>query len=64
VSFSGLPEADIKPCFRENLAAVLALINGAPFSAKAGSVTVKASDGAPVGQVVTNYWKAFRNFER
>lgn len=61
--FSGLPESQIEPCFKENLAAMLATINGAAFTAKADKVTVKASESAATVQVVTNYWKAFVDWQ-
>jgi carboxypeptidase T len=61
--FSGLPESQIEGCFKENLAAMLATINGAAFTAKADKVTVKASESAATVQVVTNYWKAFVDWQ-
>lgn len=61
--FSGLPEAEIEPCFQENLRSMLSMINVAPFAEKAKRVTATASDSAPVAQVVGNSWKVFLDWK-
>lgn len=61
-AFSGLPEAEIEPTFRENLGAALALINCAGFDAPANSVTITWSSDTAVAQVVRNGWKVFEGF--
>jgi hypothetical protein len=58
--FSGLPESEIEPTFKENLGAALALINCAGFDAPAKSVTIKWTSDTHVGQVVRNCWKVFQ----
>jgi hypothetical protein len=60
--FSGLPEAEIEPTFKENLGAALALINCAGFDAPAASVTVNWAPDTAVMQVVRNGWKVFQGF--
>jgi len=62
--FSGLPESEIEPCFKENLAAALALINCAGFNAVAGSNTCKVYAPAPphTCTVVKNCWRAFKGW--
>jgi carboxypeptidase T len=59
VHFSGLPEAEIEPTFKENLGAALALINCAGFDAPANGVTIKWTGETQVAQVVRNCWKVF-----
>lgn len=60
--FSGLPEAEIEPTFKENLGAALALINCAGFDAPAASVTIKWTPDTSVAQVVRSCWKVFEGF--
>jgi len=62
--FSGLPESQIEPCFRENLAATLAVINCAGHNAASGSVPLAATTGDPPQrcQLVRNCWEVFRNW--
>ncbi len=60
LAFSGLPEAEIEPTFKENLGAALALINCAGFDAPATSVTIPWTSDTQVGQVVRNCWKVFQ----
>jgi carboxypeptidase T len=60
--FSGLPEAEIEPTFKENLAAALALINSAGFDTPAESVTIRWMPDTAVAQVVRSCWKAFEGF--
>jgi carboxypeptidase T len=57
--FSGLPEDQIEPTFKENLAAALALINCAGFDRPAAEVTIHWEGDTQVGQVVRNCWKVF-----
>lgn len=58
--FSGLPEAEIEPTFRENLGAALALINSAGFDSPPASLTVAWTPGTTVAQVVRNGWRVFQ----
>jgi len=60
--FSGLPEAEIEPTFKENLGAALALINCAGFDAPAASATIHWEPETRVAQVVRNCWKVFQGF--
>jgi carboxypeptidase T len=60
--FSGLPEAEIEPTFKENLSAALALINCAGFDAPAGNVAIKWTPATSVAQVVRSCWKVFEGF--
>ena len=62
--FSGLPESQIEPCFRENLAAALALINCAGHDAKAAGKTANFQSGKPAGkcQFVRDCWDVFRGW--
>ena len=57
--FSGLPEAEIEPTFKENLGAALALINCAGFDAPSKEVTITWTADTKVGQVVRNCCKVF-----
>ena len=62
--FSGLPEAEIEPTFKENLGAALALINAAGFDAPTSSLKVTWNgDTTVVAQVVRNCWTVFEGFE-
>jgi hypothetical protein len=61
--FSLLPEDQIEPCFRENLAAALALIQCAGFDAPSGT---RAAPAQVIGgntwirlNVMPNCWKTF-----
>ncbi len=58
-AFSGLPEDEIEPTFKENLGAAMALINCAGFDAPAKEVTIRWSPDTTVGQVVRNGWRVF-----
>jgi hypothetical protein len=60
--FSGLPEDEIEPTFKENLNAALALINCAGFDAPPKGVTIRWTPDTHVGQVVHNCWKVFEGF--
>jgi carboxypeptidase T len=62
--FSGLPEAEIEPTFRENLAAALALINCAGHDAIAAAqkVTVATAKPAAKCQFVRHCWEVFRGW--
>lgn len=67
LGFSALPEDQIYPCFRENLAAVLALINCAGHDASSrDNVTIAQwfpLVGGKTVQVATLCWWAFRDWE-
>ena len=58
-AFSGLPESEIGPTFRENLGAALALINSAGFSQPADAQRICVQAGAHTVQVVDNCWQVF-----
>src|SRR5262249_17924368 len=62
--FSGLPEAQIEPCFKENLAASLAVINCSGHNARAAGSTLTATTASPPQrcQVVQKCWEVFRNW--
>jgi hypothetical protein len=63
--FSGLDESEIEPCFKENLAAALALINCAGHnSAPSGTTSCKPRFGIPpwTCQVVLNCWEVFKGW--
>lgn len=60
--FSGLPEAEIEPTFKENLGAALALINCAGFDAPAARATIHWTPETRVAQVVRSCWKVFEGF--
>jgi carboxypeptidase T len=62
--FSGLPEGQILPCFNENLAAALALINCAGHDASAASRTLNLTTAMPAarGQAVRPCWEVFRGW--
>lgn len=63
-AFSGLPESEIEPCFRENLAAALALINCAGHNLAAAKHSANFTSGSPPGkcQVVRHCWEVFRGW--
>jgi hypothetical protein len=63
--FSGLPEGEIRRVFRENLAAVLALINCAGFTSAPTGTTTSFRLGIPpwVVTVVPNCWSRFRGWD-
>jgi carboxypeptidase T len=62
--FSGLPETEIEPTFKENLGAALALINCAGHDAVAANQTVSANTGSPATkcQFVRNCWEVFQGW--
>ncbi len=62
--FSGLPESEIEPTFREHLGAALALINCAGFNAVAASQNLTLATGSPPtkGQMVRNCWEVFQGW--
>jgi len=62
--FSGLPENQISPCFNENLAAALALINCAGHDAAAASQTTSVDSAKPAAkcQFVRHCWEVFRGW--
>lgn len=62
--FSGLPESEIEPTFRENLGAALALINCAGHNTASTSTSVSLNTGSPAAklQIVGPCWKAFRGW--
>ena len=60
--FSGLPESEIEPCFKENLAAALALINCAGHnSAPTGRFRVQLGWPPVVYTAVQNCWNVFKS---
>jgi hypothetical protein len=63
-SFSGLPETQIEPCFKENLAATLAVINCAGFDAQTATQSVSTKTGTTPQpcQFVRNCWEVFKNW--
>jgi carboxypeptidase T len=63
-AFSGLPDSQIEPCFKENLGAALALINCAGHASAPGGCTWKLRWGFPplVCQVVLNCWNVFKGW--
>jgi hypothetical protein len=62
--FSGLPESEIEPCFRENLGAALALINCAGHDIFDLSIRLPTTSGAGSSriQIVANCVEAFRGW--
>jgi len=62
--FSGLPESEIEPCFRENLGAALALINCAGQNGAAAARRATVTSGLPAGkcQFVRNCWSVFNGW--
>jgi len=61
--FSGLPESQIEPCFKENLPAALALINAAGFGSAPGPVGCDAQVVADtVLQVVRHCCEVFQGW--
>ena len=62
--FSGLPESEIEPCFRENLGAALALINCAGQDHEAAAKRATVTSGLPAGkcQFVRNCWQVFNGW--
>jgi hypothetical protein len=63
LEFSGLPEREIEATFKENLPAILAVINSAPFDEPAAKVSVTVDDKNPIAQVVRNHWRVFMGFK-
>jgi hypothetical protein len=63
--FSGLPETEIRHVFQQNLAAALALINCAGFSATPHAVATTFVLGVPpwVTTVVPNCWDRFQGWD-
>lgn len=61
-AFSGLPESEIGPCFREHLGAALALINCAGHNASTMNRGVSAATAMPASkcQIVRHCWEVFR----
>ena len=64
-AFSGLPKEQIEPCFHENLAAALAMVNSAGQDTKASSTPwqVTLSSDPVTGQVVRNSLEVFRGWK-
>jgi len=62
--FSGLPESEIEPCFKENLSAALALINCAGFNSVGGGSSCQFALAIPPWrcQVVLNCWEVFKGW--
>lgn len=62
--FSGLPESEIEPTFRENLGAALALINCAGHNAASSRMSISLTTDSPPAkcQMVLNCWEAFRGW--
>jgi carboxypeptidase T len=62
--FSGLPDSEIEPTFKENLGAALALINCAGHDAKVAAQSVSAATGSPATkcQFVRNCWEVFQGW--
>jgi len=62
--FSGLPESEIEPTFRENLGAALALINCAGHKAAAAPQSTTINTGSPPNkcQMVRHCWEVFRGW--
>ncbi len=63
--FSGLPESEIGPCFKENLAAALALINCAGHNSPASNKNANTTSAMPASkfQVVRNCWEVFNGWK-
>lgn len=63
-AFSGLPESEIEPTFRENLGAALALINCAGHNAAAANKRAGFTSARPASmcQVVRHCWEVFRGW--
>ena len=63
-AFSGLPESEIEPCFKENLPAALALINYAGHNAAAARKRAGFTSAKPASkcQVVRHCWEVFRGW--
>ena len=63
-AFSFLPEAEIEPCFLENLPAALAFINAAGHDSPAGNRSASIVTGMPASkcQVTRNAWEVFRGW--
>lgn len=63
-AFSGLPESQIQPCFNENLAAALSLINCAGHNAAAASQRCNVTTAKPAAkcQFVRHCWEVFRGW--
>ncbi|HXQ73317.1 MAG TPA: M14 family zinc carboxypeptidase [Pyrinomonadaceae bacterium] len=62
--FSGLPESEIEPTFRENLGAALGLINCAGHNARAAGQSTTVATGSPPTkcQMVRHCWEVFRGW--
>lgn len=63
-AFSGLPEDQIVPCFNENLASALALINCAGHDVAAAPARCNVTTGRPAAKVqfVRNGWEVFNGW--
>ena len=63
-AFSKLPESEIGPCFNENLAATLALINCAGHNAAVANPALTTTTGLPPSkcQFVKHCWEVFRGW--
>jgi carboxypeptidase T len=61
--FSGLPETEIEDCFKENLAAGLALINSAGFDQSTTTISVPLRGGPRQVQVVRPVWQVFQGWQ-
>ena len=63
--FSFLPESEMAPCFVENLAATLGLINCAGQDSAAAAQPLNANTGSPPQrcQFVRHCWEVFRNWQ-
>jgi hypothetical protein len=62
-AFSGLPDTEIEPIFRENLTSALALINSAGFTEPAGAQKIRVNEATHTVQVVDNCWRVFADWE-
>jgi carboxypeptidase T len=62
--FSGLPDTEIEPTFRENLGAALALINCAGHNVAAAPQSTTVATGLPPtkAQMVRHCWEVFRGW--
>lgn len=63
-AFSGLPDNQIGPCFEENLAAALAMINCAGHNSSAGSQRCNFTTAKPAAkcQFVRHAWQVFQGW--
>ena len=64
IGFSFLPESEIEPCFVENLAATLGLINCAGHNSEVATQSLSTATGYPPQrcQFVKHCWEVFRNW--